>query len=214
VRPGITFDDGHVSHHKYAAPLLNEFGFQGTFFVTAGWIGTRAGYMNWGEVSDLLRQGHAIESHGWSHAFLTCCDDVTLRSELTRSKETIEHRLGTAVRRISMPGGRCNRRVVRACGAAGYTHVFNSNPFQKELETLGVRLSGRMMLRRTTTAEGLSDILAAEHHRFSSLRLQHGVKTGIRTIIGERLYQSVWEFLGSVGSRRELNKAFMENPNP
>src|ERR1044071_4176434 len=35
----ITFDDGGESAHAVAAPLLEEFGWRGHFFVTAGRVG-------------------------------------------------------------------------------------------------------------------------------------------------------------------------------
>ena len=37
----LTFDDGHISHYRYALPLLDRFGIRGTFFITAGWTGVR-----------------------------------------------------------------------------------------------------------------------------------------------------------------------------
>jgi peptidoglycan/xylan/chitin deacetylase (PgdA/CDA1 family) len=161
--------------------------------------------MSWAEVSDLHNQGHTIGAHGWSHALLTHCDDAALSSELTRSRQTLEDRLGAAVTSISMPGGRWNTRILRACAAAGYTRVFNSNPFQKPVEMAGVRLAGRIMLRRTTTREGLHRILAAEERTFSALRVQHALKAGVRSILGDRLYQGVWSLVGSAASRQELS---------
>src|SRR6201999_686591 len=47
LRPGITFDDGHVSGCTQALPLLAEHGLSATFFITVGWTGTRVGYMGW-----------------------------------------------------------------------------------------------------------------------------------------------------------------------
>ncbi len=36
----ITFDDGNVDNHVYAAPLLREFGVRGTFFIISSLVGT------------------------------------------------------------------------------------------------------------------------------------------------------------------------------
>jgi peptidoglycan/xylan/chitin deacetylase (PgdA/CDA1 family) len=36
----LTFDDGFEDNHRLAAPILEEFGARGTFFVTAGLVGT------------------------------------------------------------------------------------------------------------------------------------------------------------------------------
>jgi peptidoglycan/xylan/chitin deacetylase (PgdA/CDA1 family) len=32
----LTFDDGHKSDHAFVAPILQEFGFGATFFITEG----------------------------------------------------------------------------------------------------------------------------------------------------------------------------------
>ena len=36
----LTFDDGYVDNHSIAAPILEEHGLHGTFYVTTGLVGT------------------------------------------------------------------------------------------------------------------------------------------------------------------------------
>ena len=52
----ITFDDGCETDLIAAAPVLREFGFNATFYLTAGFLGT-PGYLNASQVRDLDAQG-------------------------------------------------------------------------------------------------------------------------------------------------------------
>ena len=48
----ITFDDGHVSNHAIALPLLKQYGLKAEFFITTDWIGTER-FMSADQVADL-----------------------------------------------------------------------------------------------------------------------------------------------------------------
>src|SRR5690242_15507336 len=43
--PVFTFDDGHASAVR-AAEILSKYGITATFFVTAGWLGAKPGYLS------------------------------------------------------------------------------------------------------------------------------------------------------------------------
>src|SRR5882724_7928779 len=105
----ITFDDGEQSQYHNVVPLLAEHGIQATYFVTPGLISTAAKFLNWGQLKELHNAGHSVQSHGWSHKFLSTCTDGELAQELKASKEAVEGKLGTAVEEISVPGGRWDR---------------------------------------------------------------------------------------------------------
>src|ERR1700732_2249670 len=63
--PEFTFDDGHISQHSHAQPLLEQYGMRAIFFVTAGWTNTRKDYMRWSELRELHNHGHQVQSHTW-----------------------------------------------------------------------------------------------------------------------------------------------------
>ncbi len=146
----ITFDDGEQSQLHNALPLLAEHGISARYFVTPGLIGTAAKFLSWDELKTLQNAGHSIQSHGWSHKFLTFCSDDELTHELRASKQLLEEKLGAAVEEISVPGGRWNRRVIEACAAAGYKRVYVSDPWITTAMS-GIEVIGRFMVRRTTT---------------------------------------------------------------
>ncbi|HWC00679.1 MAG TPA: polysaccharide deacetylase family protein [Bryobacteraceae bacterium] len=203
--PVITFDDGHLSHYEYGMPLLEEHAFHAIFFVTAGWMQNRPSYMSWAQVRELAEHGHEVQSHGWSHAFLTGCNESELRRELEQSKDTLEQRLGKEVDAISMPGGRWNERVAHACVAAGYKRIYTSTPWLKPVERHGATHIGRCMIRRTTGLKQLRELLEAQNRRFHPHRLRHALKETARTVVGDRLYQWIWELASAKAVLRQVS---------
>ena len=158
--PGlITFDDGHASHHRYALPLLERLGRKATFFVTVADVDRRPEAVTWEQLREMHALGHAIESHGWSHRFLTRCSDAELREELERSKKSLEDGMGAPVRAIAMPGGRCDGRVLQSAAMAGYARVYDSNAWRGERHCHGIELIGRFMAHRDLDAAELIRVI-------------------------------------------------------
>jgi peptidoglycan/xylan/chitin deacetylase (PgdA/CDA1 family) len=187
----ITFDDGEQSQYHNALPLLAEYGFKATYFVTPGLIGTAAKFLGWGDLRALQAAGHAVQSHGWSHKFLTFCSETELAHELRASKQSLENNLGNAVEEISVPGGRWNRQVVHACAAAGYRRVYVSDPWV-EADIGGVEVIGRFMVRRTTTITELERIVSRDRSALRKLRLRSQLREGLVGVLGDNLYHRIW----------------------
>jgi peptidoglycan/xylan/chitin deacetylase (PgdA/CDA1 family) len=187
----VTFDDGERSQHQNALPLLAEYGIKATYFVTPGLIGTAAKFLGWDELHALQAAGHSIQSHGWSHQFLTFCSEAELAHELRASKQSLEDTLGNAVEEISVPGGRWDRRVVQACTAAGYRRVYVSDPWV-ETEISGVEVIGRFMVRRTTTIAELAKIVERDRDALRKLKLRSHLRHGLVGLMGDSLYHRLW----------------------
>ena len=64
----LTFDDSVKSHRTFVAPLLEEYGFGATFFVTHLWMDDTNNFMTWADVGDLHEMGFEIGNHSWTHA--------------------------------------------------------------------------------------------------------------------------------------------------
>jgi len=187
----ITFDDGEQSQFHNALPLLAEHGFKATYFVTPGLIGTAAKFLGWDDFRALQSAGHSVQSHGWSHKFLTLCSEAELAHELRASKQSLEDNLGEAVEEISVPGGRWDRRVLHACAAAGYRRIYVSHPWV-ETEIDGVKVIGRFMVRRTTTIAELEKIVAKNRSALRKLRLRSQLREGLVGVLGDSLYHRLW----------------------
>jgi peptidoglycan/xylan/chitin deacetylase (PgdA/CDA1 family) len=121
----ITFDDGCETDLISAAPVLREFGFGATFYITTGFLG-RCGYLSTSQLQELNSQGFEIGSHSMTHPYLTDLDDKQLHHEIADSKTYLEQIIGKSVQHFSCPGGRFDERVSRAARDAGYLTVTTS----------------------------------------------------------------------------------------
>ena len=191
--PEITFDDGHRSNYELALPMLEEHGLKATFFITAGWTEQKAGYMTWREVYALHQAGHLIGAHGWTHRLLTHCRATELDEELRRSRLSLEDRLGVAVTTMSLPGGRSNSGVLRACEEYGYTQVFTSEP-KAERDAHSTTL-GRLNLHGSRTTEWVERVMDPKSGLLRALRLQYRIKAAAQAVAGDALYGKVWALL-------------------
>ena len=187
----ITFDDGEHSQLHNALPLLAEHGISATYFVTPGLIGTAAKFLGWDELRTLQNSGHSVQSHGWSHKFLTFCSDEELTHELSASKQMLEEKLGAAVDEISVPGGRWNRRVIAACAKSGYKRVYVSDPWIAT-EMSGVEVIGRFMVRRATSNAELQKIVQKDRSALWKMRMRSQIRQGIVGVMGDDLYHRLW----------------------
>ncbi len=198
-RVTVTFDDGHISTYRNGLPLLQRYSVSATFFVTVSWIGTAEEAIGWDQVCELARLGHTIGSHGWSHAFLTGCSDSALEMELTRSKQTLEDKLGTAVDSISFPGGRWNSRVLRASSRAGYRRACCSDPWIAPQLREGLELRGRLMVRNNTDCAQLLRLSTSGSASLLRMRARGMVQQAARMLLGDDLYLSLWRKLANSG---------------
>ncbi|MCA9036643.1 MAG: polysaccharide deacetylase family protein [Planctomycetaceae bacterium] len=97
VRPSVpdklvvlTFDDSAKSHFTIARPLLKEYGFGATFFITEGFDfrDNKTDYMTWQEIRQLHEEGFEIGNHTRDHLGIT---DKTL-AQLPEQLEAIASR--------------------------------------------------------------------------------------------------------------------------
>lgn len=188
--PEITFDDGHISNYDFALPCLSSRGMAATFFITAGWTGKRAGYMGWEQVRALSAAGQQIGAHGWTHTLLTHCDDSALETELQTARLTLEDKLGITITTMSLPGGRFDQRVLSACRATGYTHVYSSIP-RAEKPALPF-LVGRLNTLSSAGVDSIARLLDAHSGALASLERKERWKMALKKTMGDRLYGILW----------------------
>ena len=188
--PEVTFDDGHISNLEVAAPMLQSHGLTARFFITVGWTGKKRGYMDWPELQLLHQAGHTIGAHGWSHTLLTHCTDSELQKELREARLTLEDRLGTPITTMSLPGGRYNGRVLAACKAAGYEHIYSSIPRAETLPLGGT--VGRLNISGDMQPEWIARLFEPDGKLLHSLGKQYGRKEAVKRLLGDKLYAKLW----------------------
>ena len=190
ILPALTFDDGYASDSEYALPILSARGLRARFFITVGWTGKIPGYMGWPQVRSLSEAGHVLGTHGWSHALLTHCSARELDRELNSSRKLLEDKLGVAVTTMSVPGGRCNRRVLAACLEAGYTKVYTSEP---RLEpAVSAFTIGRVNVSSDRSISWIRALLQPQSGELSKLQRQYTMKKSARAFMGDWAYEKLW----------------------
>lgn len=127
----LTFDDGYEDFYTRAMPLLDQYGFTATVFVTTGWVqdaGTqlarkRPGRMlSWSQVIEATLAGIEVGAHSHQHPQLDQLPAKLLQKELSCSKELLEDKLGISVPGLAYPYGYSNARVRRAAREAGHRY--------------------------------------------------------------------------------------------
>lgn len=190
ITPEVTFDDGHISNHEYALPLLHSRDIRAHFFITVGWTGHKAGYMDWPHLRTLLKAGQTVGAHGWTHTLLTHCTGKELEHELAGARLALEDKLGNSITSMSLPGGRFNARVLDACRSAGYTQVFTSVP---KAETLPIGpMIGRLNIRADITSAWISDLLDPKSKVLGKLERQYRFKEAAKALLGDKVYARLW----------------------
>jgi peptidoglycan/xylan/chitin deacetylase (PgdA/CDA1 family) len=204
----ITFDDGHCSQFEKSLPVLESESVKAIFFVTAGWMGARSGYMSWAQLQELSNLGHEVQAHGWSHMLLTNCTDAELSEELKRSKGELESHLGKNVEALSAPGGRWDTRVLDACAEAGFKRIYISNPWIRQQSRDAMDIFGRWMVTRTMDETSVERMLEGKGQRLNHAR--YLAKEFTKKVVGDRAYQSIWR---SMSKKNKSMESVSENAN-
>ena len=124
----LTFDDAVKSQRTFVAPLLKEYGFGATFFVTHKWMDDPEHFMTWQEIAEIYQMGFEIGNHTWTH------DDVSTpkgASRLQGQLALVDYEL----RRVKVP---------KPISFAYPGNGFGPEAFEK-LRSLGYRFARRGM---------------------------------------------------------------------
>jgi peptidoglycan/xylan/chitin deacetylase (PgdA/CDA1 family) len=183
----ITFDDGSETDLISAAPILREFGFGATFYITTGFLG-RPGYLNDAQLRELSDQGWEIGCHSMTHPYLTDLDDKGLQREIADAKTQLEQIIGRPVEHFSCPGGRYDTRVGDTARRAGYRTVATSRLYANSAETDRFAL-GRVAVMRGTSPAAFADLCIGKGLRRQDLvaRLLQGSKR----LLGNSAYDRI-----------------------
>jgi peptidoglycan/xylan/chitin deacetylase (PgdA/CDA1 family) len=193
--PVVTFDDGHMSNYTHALPALSHRSVRAIFFITTGHIGVKRDFMGWPEVRELVRAGHSIQAHGWSHCFLPGCSDTQLELELHRARLLLEDKLGSPVNELSLPGGRYDERILNEIAKAGYQRVYSSEAWAHRQVCDSLMLVGRVMVRREMTTSRMRALAHQTPVAKLRVNVEDAVRHAGRSMLGNENYHRVWSVL-------------------
>jgi peptidoglycan/xylan/chitin deacetylase (PgdA/CDA1 family) len=192
----ITFDDGCETDLIAAAPVLREFGFNATFYLTAGFLNT-PGYLKASQVCDLDAQGFQIGCHSMTHPYLADLTEPELKREMVDAKLLIESIVGHPIEHFSCPGGRYDERTLRMARHAGFATVANSQFYANSSRTNSYEL-GRVAMLRDLAIEEFG--ATCRGRGLWKKRLQHQARRGAQRVLGNRAYDRLRAILlGEIG---------------
>jgi len=117
----LTFDDGYADAYTQAFPLLQRFGFTGTFFLTTAPIDAHdAAFLSWDNVAEMHTAGMDLEAHSYDHSDLRSRGFQFLVFQTLGPKEAIEARTGDKCRFFAYPSGRYDDYVIDVLRSAHY----------------------------------------------------------------------------------------------
>ncbi len=119
----ITIDDGYRSVWKNAWPLLDQYGFPATLFISTGRVGGE-GFMSWEEIQKLSNQGFEIGNHSHSHDYFLDKPEERIaeafEADLKKAHEEFRRHLGRAPRLYAYPFGEYIPEMAGILKAHGY----------------------------------------------------------------------------------------------
>ena len=103
----LTFDDGpHPKYTRQILDILDEYGIPATFFF----VGENVSYYQ-DTAREVVKRGHEIGNHTYSHPKVSKQSDVAFREELVRCENIIEQVTGVCPKVFRPPQGSWNQRV-------------------------------------------------------------------------------------------------------
>jgi peptidoglycan/xylan/chitin deacetylase (PgdA/CDA1 family) len=112
----LTFDDGTPDFHERVVPLLERYRLPATLYLATRLAESGAG-VTWRQLSDAIMTGLVtVGSHTHSHADLARATAEEATTEMLRSKELIEDRLGVACRDFAFPWAVASQAAVQVAG--------------------------------------------------------------------------------------------------
>lgn len=151
----ITFDDGFRSVYDYAAPVLEECGFQAVLFLAPKYIEeNHPYYMTWQQLQTLMDQGAAeVGAHTYSHIDVRSVSEAALKEEITACDSSILAHLGVRPAAFCFPYGTFKQDSLKTLRGNGYRYLVASFFGRTRANKMHRRLVQRIGISDTDSME-------------------------------------------------------------
>jgi peptidoglycan/xylan/chitin deacetylase (PgdA/CDA1 family) len=155
----LTFDDGYVDAYINAFPILQQYGFTGTFFIITGKPDNNAsGYMSWAQIKQMSDAGMSIEAHTKSHADLRGRSQDFLVYEILGSLQSIEAHTGHTPHMFAYPSGHYDVETLRVLRQLPVWMAVTTEHGDRATST-DLLLTPRLRIHGDTSVAGLAALL-------------------------------------------------------
>lgn len=178
----FTFDDGGVSFYTIIAPILEEYGWLGVFFISTQYVGTE-GFMTSSQIEDLHQRGHIIGSHSHHHRVLTEFSLEEVKMEIGQSVSILSEMLGERISTISIPNGCYSNEILDLVVDEGLTTIYTSKPTTKEQTYKRANLIGRYAISYNTTATDVMYIIKQPSLR-ARMEMKYNILQLLKRVLG------------------------------
>ncbi|MEM9238107.1 MAG: polysaccharide deacetylase family protein, partial [Verrucomicrobiota bacterium] len=141
----ITIDDGWLSVHEEAFPVLKELGYPFTIFLYKNYVDGGGKALTTPMIKEMMKHGATIGSHSVSHPYPATVKkhraegpdayDKFLRDEMGESKRFLEMKFGQAVETYAYPGGFQTPEMFALGEEFGYRQMFTVQPGKVRRDT-------------------------------------------------------------------------------
>ncbi len=167
----LAFDDSPKSQFTLAKPILDKYGFKGSFFTVCTFVNNginRFGNfsMDWQDIKALQQQGHDIESHTMTHTDLNNKSQQNLDYEIGASKQCLlNHGINSTIFAYPASTGSENSTIINVVAKyydwarAGDAPLafFHCNGYKKEINCIPFDKNGKVKYENRYDVRNWSD---------------------------------------------------------
>lgn len=180
----FTFDDGGESFYTIIAPLLEQYGFKGIFFISTKYIGLKA-FLDEQEIIDLDRRGHIIGSHAHTHEHLYKLSQDEINEEWRKSSEILCNVLHKNIEYASIPNGDISESVLNGLCSNGFNYIYCSEPTTRIKQKGQLLIYGRYVIQSSDDKRKIAKLLNSKYYR-GQLYVKRLIIRGMKLILGEK----------------------------
>lgn len=128
----LTFDDGFADFYTNALPVLRQYGFVATLYISTAFINgtsrwlrheqeTTRSMLTWEQLTEIRASQIECGAHSHSHPQLDTLRSAAAREEVAQSKKLLEEYLGCEICSFAYPFGYYTAGIRQMVREAGYT---------------------------------------------------------------------------------------------
>jgi peptidoglycan/xylan/chitin deacetylase (PgdA/CDA1 family) len=178
----LTFDDGFADFFTHALPILKQFSFTATLYITTGYINSTSRWLRpegetsrlmltWDQIAEISASGIECGAHTHSHPQLDILPLPDARNEIVKSKELLERHLGQEVTSFAYPFGYYTAAIRQQVRQAGYISAC-AVKFAINSETTDFYALKRLMITADTDIKSFAALISGRSNVIKKVYVQ------------------------------------------